>query len=307
MGGRFAARLDTTLRTTPEDGVHLRLNSYRIITRSNESDRQDLLRQEHRVVPPLSLGQGPKGVTIPIEFDLPAGIEPTTPPQDSGEKTRRDPVVWKLDVTADVPGIDYSAQFKVSVFVTGDVDESPPKPRFAREQTTVFDPAQATVEISTTATGGSRFVFPMARNPGAAAGITVFTALWWGVIAFMHYIGINLFFLGLFGLFGLPLAWFSLDLWFGTSVATIEGRQLRVRSAILGIGSTREYSTTEIDDIEVSVGMKQQETMTQMAKAWYDLKLKPKIGSPKMIGGNIRDKHEAEWLADRMRSALGIS
>jgi hypothetical protein len=307
VGGRFAARLDTTLRTIPEDGVHLRLNSYRVITRSNESDRQDLLWQGHRVVPPLSLGQGAKGVTIPIEFYLPAGIEPTTPPQDRGEKNRREPVVWKLDVNADVPGIDYSAQFEVPIFVTGDVDESPPKPRFAREQTTVFDPSKATVEISSTATGGSRFVFPMARNPGAALGITVFTALWWGVIAFMHYIGFNIFFLGLFGLFGLLLAWFSLDLWFGTSVATIEGGQLRVRSAIFGIGSTRVYSTTEIDDIEVSVGMKQQETMTQRAKAWYDLKLKPKIGRPKMIGGNIKDKHEAEWLADRMRTALGIS
>jgi len=307
VGGRFAARLGTTLQTIPEDGVHLRLNSYRVITRSNESDRQDLLWQEHRVVRPLSLGQGPKGVTIPIEFNLPPGIEPTTPPQDHGEKNRREPVVWKLDVNADVPGIDYSAQFEVPIFVTGDVDEPPPKPRFAREQTTVFDPAQATVKIGTIASGGTRFVFPMARNPGAALGITVFTGLWWGAIAFMRYVGFSIFFLGLFGLFGLLLAWFSLDLWFGTSVATIEGGQLRVRSAIFGIGSTRVYSTTEIDDIEVSIGMKQQETMTQMAKAWYDVKLKPTIGRPKMIGGNIKDKHEAEWLADRIRSALGIS
>ncbi len=307
VGGRFAARLDTTLRTIPADGVHVILSSHRIITRNQESDRKDLLWQGRSVIPPISLGQGPGGVTIPIEFYLPSKVEPTSPPREPSESKREEPVVWNLDVTADVPGVDYSAQFEVPVFVTGDVDESPRKARFGREQMRVFDPAEATIRVSTTPTGGSRFVFPMARNPGAALAITVFTAIWWGAIAFMHYVGFNIFFLGMFGLFGLLLAWVSLDLWFGSTVATIEGGEIRVRKTIFGIGSTHVYSKAAIEDIEVTIGMKQQETMTQAAKAWYDLKIRPKIGKRTMIGGSIREKREAEWLADRMRSALGVS
>ncbi len=78
-------------------------------------------------------------------------------------------------------------------------------------------------------------------------------------------------------------------------------------SSCIGQDATHVYSKTAIEDIEVTIGMKQQETMTQAAKAWYDLKIRPKIGKRTMIGGSIRDKREAEWLADRMRSALGIS
>ena len=53
--------------------------------------------------------QGMK-TAIPIAFKLPITVEPS----DSTDANNR--VVWRLQVAASVPGVDYAASFEVPVF-----------------------------------------------------------------------------------------------------------------------------------------------------------------------------------------------
>jgi len=44
--------------------------------------------------------------------------------------------------------------------------------------------------------------------------------------------------------------------------------------------------------------------MSSGTRVWWDLSLATANGRPVPLGGGVRDKHEAEWLAAQVKDAL---
>src|SRR5687768_5123998 len=123
LGATFRGEIEARMSEMPASGFSLRLVCLRRTVSSGKSRsvHERVLWQDEQSVTHGPM-PSPKGMRVPFRFDIPWECEPTdlTNPSDA--------LVWKLDVSADVPGIDYQASFELPVFRTeGGRDELPPR------------------------------------------------------------------------------------------------------------------------------------------------------------------------------------
>ena len=115
LGGSLSGTLKTNVRVqdVPPQGFCVRLLCLdRTSYRDSDGDRkvrEEKIWGEEQYVPGRRHG-ATEGVTVPIFFEIPSHLPPTEmSPFD-------DRVLWRLQVTASTPGVDYLEQFEVPVF-----------------------------------------------------------------------------------------------------------------------------------------------------------------------------------------------
>lgn len=264
----------------------------------NRSVQERILWQDERTVAPARARDRTGGATIPVALRIPDDPPPTDPdPSD-------DRILWRLQVDADVPGVDYAAIFEVPVFGEGTdtagaiqaLDESPPP-----VEEPFQPPPDSKIRVRQTRRGTEIFL-PPARNPGAALGLTGFTALWTGAVVLIHELSVPVFFVAAFGVMDVLLVIGTLNLWFGTCRLQADRHELRITGGLLGLGRTRTLSVDEIADLQVKVGMQAGKT------PYYDLRVIPADGGRDLRAATgFRDRRMAEWVADRIAEAMGAA
>ena len=299
VGGRLRGTIQSGLRSPPEDGVGLNLTCVhqRRDSESNRSMHESILWQDQRTVGREHLYAGLPGMTFPVDFYIPFECRETDEP-DSGSK-----VVWRLEATAKVAGIDYRTQFEVPVFKTPESSPEPPEEEaftFRSDAKEEFDPRTATIAVRPSAGGGTEYFFPAARNVGAALSVTAFVLIFAGAIWLQLHLGIFLLFPILTGLFTLLMLVFVVELWFTSSRVVIESGRVRVHRLTLGFRTTTAIPCAEVSDVKLHIGMQQNQTATQSGQAYYDIELHRQHGRKVTAGRGIRNKCEAEWLAEQM-------
>lgn len=224
LGHGLAGAVRTTCAATVPEGFRVVLSCIRRVTRGtgkNRSTSESILWQEERRMAGQP-SRGPQGMatTVPVAFALPADASPC----DDRDRSNR--VLWRLDVSAGVSGVDYASTFEVPVFRTAESAE----PRTPEEEVELRDPValagyrqptESRIQV-TTNRRGTEILFPAARNPGAAAGLTIFLALWTAAIGLMLNLGAPLLFPIVFGLFGLLLFYGVLELWLRVTRVTVD-------------------------------------------------------------------------------------
>jgi hypothetical protein len=231
--------------------------------------------------------------SIPVAFDLPGDAEP------SDDTNSRNQVVWRLSVSADVPGVDYASTFEVPVFRTTESVEAPSaEPAAAPALVEPFvQPATSRVRV-TRNRRGTEIVFPAARNPGTSAALTCFVAMWLAVVWATVHFGAPMLLQIVFGAFGLVLLWATVASWLGVTQVTVGDGAVAVATGLLGPMRERRLTADEVAEVTTRIGMQSGNT------PYYDLILVRKDGKRMSAGRGIRDKQEAEWLAATMREAL---
>ena len=66
------------------------------------------------------------------------------------------------------------------------------------------------------------------------------------------------------------------------------------------VNMIRQYDARSLTDVHVKVGMQSGNT------PYYRIMFTDRVGKKIRAGWGIRDKREAEWLAQRLRDAVGI-
>jgi hypothetical protein len=84
----------------------------------------------------------------------------------------------------------------------------------------------------------------------------------------------------------------------GTTHVICEDSGIWVKSGLLGFGRIRHIPVDDIDDITHKIGMHVGK------RPYYDIKIERTDGKTVYAGRAIRDKREAEWLIERMVSAV---
>lgn len=283
-------------------GVSLKLSCVnRVVTGSgnSQSTQEKVLWRDEMIVSASALMPSAEGTFIPVRFEVPADALPTD------NSMPRDQVLWMLQANADVPGVDYQDFFEIPLFRTKDSPASAQAvDRFNAfshvPEGPVERPSDSQVKVWPTA-AGMCFDFGASRNPGMAAGTTAFFFLWSAVVWFLwgH---APIIFPIFFGLFDVILFFILLSLWAGTSVVTIEGGQVTVKSGFFGIGVRRTIVCSEITDIILIVGM---QSGGASGKPYYSIYLECS-GRRVEVGGGVKDKLEAEWLVSEMKKAIGL-
>jgi hypothetical protein len=296
IGHHLDGRVRATLDLQPAEGFQVSLTCLRrVTTRSGKSSstRDTILWQdERRVQGEQSRDYTGMGVNIPVSFALP----PDAVASDASNPNDR--VVWRLEISAGLPGVDYDSTFEVPVFRT-----AASEPASAEESETSLaayhQPANSPIAV--TASGGrTEILFPAARNLGAAAGLTVFTLIWWGTVGIQLYLHAPIIFPIVTAVFGLLLLFGAANLWLKVSKVTVAAGGVTLASGYLYPGRERRLAAGEIAGVTADIGMQQGTT------PYYDVTIRLKDGKKLTAGNSVRDKREAEWLAATIRNAAGL-
>jgi hypothetical protein len=285
----------------PEDGFQVTLSCVRQMTTRRGKDTSTsesiIWQDERRVMGEPSRTAAAMETHIPVAFRLPADAQPC------GDTDHNNRVVWRLLLSAIVPGVDYESQFEVPVFRTSASDQ----PLSAEEERLTRDPlagagyqqpADSRIVV-TSNRRGTEVLFPAARNPGAATSLSLFLLLWLGCIPLQMSFGAPLVFPIVTGFFGLLILIGVLDLWLEVSRVAVDAGTLTWASGYLSPGRERALHGSEIADVVASIGMRAGKTV------YYDVTVVQKNGKKIKVGHSVRDKREADWLAGRIKKALG--
>jgi len=303
LGGQLSGTIHTRFNDVQSLRVTLKLTCLDRITRSsgeNRDTRENILWREEYVVPEGQIGLGGMGASIPVRFAIPADARATT------AVGRSDGIVWVLAAEANLPGVDFKEDFDVPVRrgeSTGRVeptrsDAFPP----AREPISSADLAASGIHIAPTHEG-TQYYFAAARNASFGSGITMFTLLWTGALWLQYTLDFPRIFIAIMAGFELLLVVVVLDSWFGTTTVTIGSDAVHRRHAILGVGSTRVIPRSSIKGLDLNISM---QSTGRTGTPYYELRATLDTGRRTHLGQGIRNKRHAEWLAERMRSDIGL-
>jgi len=268
----------------------------------DRSVREHIVWREEQDVPAEQILFTPTGAAIPVHFPLPADARETT------TSTRSGGVFWALAVNASLRGVDLDEDFDVPVH-GGAMAERPvqkdrpyevsvtPRPIVTRE-----DLAAAGIHVRQTETG-VEYHFAAARNPSFALGLTAFLLIWTGALWLQIALDAPWFFPLLTGLFELLLLAIVADLWLGSTDVTVGPHAISCRHAIAGFGTTRAIASDDIAKIDLHISM---QTSGRSGTPYYEIRATTRAGRRHALGNGISKKAHAEWLANDMRSAIGL-
>ncbi|MCB1021913.1 MAG: hypothetical protein KDC27_18415, partial [Acidobacteria bacterium] len=306
IGGRLAGRIETRLPEPPAAGVRLSLDSIRMV-RSGKSTREKLLWKDEQVIPAGRLSRGWQGVSIPVEFRIPADAE------ESSSGSRR--CFWRLSATAEVAGVDFQANFEAPVYRTAESAREAERTAeneaagdagwtFASEREPAFDPSKASFVQRISPMGGVEYHFPPGSQRRGGVGMAVFLLIWLGALAAMLHFEAPWLFVAFWGVFAVLIALATLDALFGSATIRLESDRIEVQQRILGFGRARSIRFDEIASVRTEAGTTQSQTATQASRIWWHVRAERKAGGEFRIGQNLVNKQEAEWLAAQIRRKI---
>ncbi|HEX3233413.1 MAG TPA: hypothetical protein VHR41_04415 [Gemmatimonadales bacterium] len=301
VGHSLAGTVRTTVPLRPVEGFEVVLRCIRRVTSGSSKNRSTtesvLWQEERRVAGEVARDASGMGTRIPVGFALPPDA------RACDDSVSDDQILWRLEVTAGVPGIDYASSFEVPVFRTELSKEPPTVSEAALGAPVALDtyrqPPGSRIEVSTTRRGTEIF-FPAARNPGVASGLTLFAALWGGVVWALMHSRAPLVFPIVFGGFGVLLLVGVLELWLRESRVVAGNGSLTLASGYLVTGGGQTLPASAVDDVTTRI------TMQSGTRPYYDIVVLTKAGKKLTAGRAVRDKREAEWLAGTVKQALGV-
>ncbi|MEP6574206.1 MAG: hypothetical protein ABJD11_16010 [Gemmatimonadota bacterium] len=296
IGREIAGRITTGAGLVPEHDIIVSLRCVNRITTGSGKSRsttEHMLWKGDQAIPGAI--RSAAGSTIPFVIAIPASCISTDTSDESSL------IVWRLEATAAVPGVDYDASFEVPVFRTAESETAPPSVAAAKAVVPIVDasyvpPADSRIRV--TQSGSVLDLdFPPARNVGPALGFSVFALIWTGVVIALIVNG-EWFIGAIFGAFDVPLMLIILTLWFGRSSVHVEAGTITLRQTILGMGQAKNIPAKEVQEVTTSSGMQVN------SKPYYDLQLTTADGKKVTLGSGVSDHREAEWLAGRIRALL---
>ncbi len=295
VGGMVTGTVHTGSMLRPEAGFVVTLDGVQRRTTGggkNQSTSESIFHQETLTLPQAQVGLGANGSTIPVRFAIPA----ESPPTDDSDPRNR--FLWRITITAEVPGVDYLSTFEVPVFRTGEplteVAATGPVKSDENDEKLL---TQAGVRLRQEAEGLA-IELPMARHKGVALGMMVFGAIWSGAIALMLAKEVPLLFIAVFALADLLIVYFILSLWFYAVRIVVRPGELSRRGGLFGLGRRRSWLAPEIAALQPKAGMQ------SGRKLFYDLQLLPQGGRAKVIAHSLNSRAQAEAMARRINVIL---
>jgi hypothetical protein len=309
-GGRLGGRIHLKLDSNAEHGIDIRLSCVRkTITGSGDSrsTSQTVLWQTEQNVPVGAMEMDSLGRMIPVDFAIPRDAYVTDHDNPS------DQVLWLLHAQADIPGINYTDDFEIPVFKTSSASEqisADSSETFGSAAGSFSDtdaapiaaPANPKVIISSQA-GGTEFYFPAFRTPSRAIFLLIFTAIWTGVVYFLFHSSAPWFFPLVFGFFDVLLILGVFHVVLGTSRIRVGNGELTSTSRVLGVGSTKRFSVSDIVAVVAVTSGQQGGTQGQ---SMYAIRLRTKNGRRITLADEIASRQEARWIVSQIETLAGL-
>ena len=239
------------------------------------------------------------GATVPVAFY----IAPDAPASDYANS--RNEIIWRLAASAPRAAGEFNAQFEVPVFKVAETGEQQRlaesvRARERQQVESYVHPEASRIAVRQTPGGATEVYFPPLRNPGAALGTAAFTALWTSFFGLMRFMHVPWFFVAVWSFFDVILVLILLSLLGATRVRVGDGAVTIVKSLAGLAYSRRRIMAGEVSGVESVPGMTVNSTVYNQLRINY--------GGHRNFdfADGIRDKREADWLADQISQRLGL-
>jgi hypothetical protein len=309
-GGHVKGVIHLKLPTSTPHGIDLRLTCKRkIVTGSgkNRSVNDVVLWQDEKNLPAESVMHGLADAEIPVDFAIPADA------YEANDDNPNDRVIWELQASADVPGVDFKDRYEIPVFRT----ETPVKESTASgfatsteggfatqtaQQEQPAPPPKQTHVVYTEDERGTGFYFPPLRNPAQAAGVLVFATIWSAVVYFLWvHQGVPWLFRIVFSLFEILVGYMLLNVIFGSALIRVREGALEVRSAILGVGTLQRLAFNDV----ASISPLNQGRTNSKGELLYGINIRRSDGRDINIAPDSLTETEAKWIDATLERAMG--
>ena len=297
LGGRLNGRIEGMFSLESGATAGLVLSCVRSYVSGSSQDRsrwQRVLWQDKQTATSFSDGQQTQ---IPVSFLVPFD----SPATDASNPD--DEILWRLTVSAQIPGLDLRSNFVLPVFQTA-ASASTLTAAKIQEQSGGAEPPDSKIARENSTAGGTHYRFRRARNRGVALTLTLFGLVFAAPLVLFGFIGrlgwwwlIGAIPLGISGLLGLFMLTYAGWLWLGTTTIELRSRELHIRSSVLGISRSRVVNGADVHDLALYSGMQSGDHV------WYDLRLKMANGRTVTAGSNM-EKAEAEWFLGEVKKSL---
>jgi len=287
LGGRLAGKFHSPTRLPAGSVIDARLTCVRKRTSGsgkNRSTRESFLWQDEQRLR-LQAHHVLQGTRVHIAFALPAD-RPSSDDSDPGNQ-----ILWRLELTADVPGVDLHSVFEVPVFDTG---KQAPYPPAAREQISEAAEAadwQRTGVLAQRTAQGWELDFPPFRHKGMSLLITLFAAVFWAATLFLFHEE-QTFMGSVFGLFAVLIAWGAAHVALHRSRVVAREGSLQLQRGYLVLGSPRTWTASEIAAIDIAAGTRAGNTQ------FYDLVMRDHNAHKTKLAHTLPGRRDAQALAD---------
>ncbi len=309
LGGSIAGLVHTNVNLAPEHGFDIKLNCINRITTGSGKSRsthEKVLWQDKKIIKREMLESDRTRSAIPISFQIPYD-QPNSNDENSDNE-----IIWRLEVRAEVEGLDYKAQFAVPVFKT---DDSNPDFNPEDQDLSAYEKApdieqlmqQEQLRSEPIANGGTRYIFPMARHLGMMFSIAIFTAFWTGGVVFLCFVSMAgdavmaimpMMIAFVFAMFDLIFILLMLDIWFGKTIVEVQPGQITIRGGYFAKGKTHRLTPDQIEKFHHIQNFSSGSTL------YYKLMLKTTDGKDIPLGKNVKDKHLVQHLLKEMESEI---
>jgi hypothetical protein len=232
-----------------------------------------------------------------VRFRTPYDASPT------GEIDENNSVFWKLEADAAVPGVDFATAFEVPVFKTPASLQQITEERLRSEDVSANTPAIAPddntgVAVVPSARGGTEFVLKprgglLSTLP--AIGIVLIFA---GIAVLLAYAEAPFVFPLVFGMFALLIVFVLIFVAFGESRIVVEEGHVSIRNSLFGIMMGRRILCSSITKIGVKGEAKTGK------RGYYSITFTQGDGKSTSPLQFLREKQQAEWLAEEVRKAM---
>jgi len=296
IGKGVGGLIRTTVPVRPADGFAVRLSCINRVTSGSGKNRtttEHVRWQDETTVTAFDMDPDTGGTMIPVAFRIPLD----QPPCDDRNSNNR--ILWRLEASADVPGVDFHVAFDVPVFRTeetaearGEAEEGRTSPPAPFEQ-----PPDSKIRVSELGRG-REIVFPPARHPGPAIGITVFAILWTGVLWMLVRLGAPLLFPIVFGVFEILVLVGVVSMWMSTSAVQLLPGRVTIRRGLLVPTRSITLEAGEIAGVSLSKGMQ------SGTKLYHNIVVETSAGKTVVAGSNVTNRREAEWLKGLIEAAV---
>ncbi len=292
LGGQLTANLQLPADVPVGAELNIRLDCIRKTTTKSgnkSSTSESILWQgDQRIV----IADAGTYRLVPIRFQLPTDQPETSDP------TAKSSVFWRLDISSDIPGIDYQASFELPVFDTGYAaalnSEDEPVYSLKSETGIAGDPARSGAIIN-----GGVYNFPAARHKSLIFGLSIF-GLIFGAIGIAIIMSGQVWFGGVFALVGGLVFWGVLSLLLKRSEIRLENGNIIASSGWFGLKERLRLPSFQVKKIWVKSNMSSGNTK------YYDLYLDDQTGKKHSLASNLIGRRDTEALIAHLENALGI-
>lgn len=293
LGGTLAGRLRASLDLHSAPRVPVTVRCVRVSSPGTATAPVEEVLWESRLDVVRTFPDGPFTV-IHFAFRIPGHLPASTALPEPAA------IVWRIEAHSDMPGVDYRARFEVPVFAPppGALIPSGDMAIAAVGFDDYVQPPSSRILVTTTVRGTEVWL-PAARHFVPATVVTAGAAVLGGLGTCLLWTAAPQLVAWVVSLLGGALAMAAANLWFGTSQVLATGSGLEITQGFLGLSRTRRIPAGEIEDITTRT------VMQANARYYADLMVALRAGGRAALGRAIRERREAEWLADRLLRALG--